>query len=184
MNLNKFTQRSIDAITYAQQMAQAEQHPQVTPEHLMVALLKQEDGLIPQVIKKSGADFDRIFDETTDALALLPKQSGGQLYPSQELTQVFFKAEGELKQFKDEYVSVEHLLLGLLEVKSKAQEILKRNGVKRDELLKTLTSIRGKSRVTDADPESKYAVLEKYSRDLTQMAREGKLDPVIGRGDE
>jgi len=184
MNMNRFTQRSMDAIAYAQQMAQAEQHPQMTPEHLLAALIKQEEGLVPQVIKKMGADLDRIATEVEDALNLLPKQSGGQLYPSQELSQIFFKAEAELKQFKDEYVSVEHLLLAMLEVKSKAQEILKSNGVKRDELLKTLTSIRGTSRVTDQDPESKYAALEKYSRDLTKMAREGKLDPVIGREDE
>ncbi|MCP4549685.1 MAG: AAA family ATPase, partial [bacterium] len=184
MNLNRFTQRSMDAIAYAQQMAQAEQHPQMTPEHLLMALIKQEEGLVPQVIKKMGADLDRITTEVEDALNLLPKQSGGQLYPSQELSQVFFRAEAQLKQFKDEYVSVEHLLLAMLEVKSKAQEILKSNGVKRDVLIKTLASIRGSSRVTDQDPESKYAALEKYSRDLTQIAREGKLDPVIGRDDE
>ena len=97
---------------------------------------------------------------------------------------MIYKAETELKQFGDEYVSVEHLLLAMLEVKSKAQEILRANGVKRNEVLKVLSAIRGKSRVTDDNPESKYAVLEKYSRDLTKMAREGKLDPVIGRDDE
>ena len=184
MNLNKFTQRTIDAVSYAQQMAQAENHPQVNPEHLLAALLKQEDGLVTQVIKKLGADLDGITREVEDALKLLPRQTGGQLYPSNEITQVFYKAEQELKQFKDEYVSVEHLLLALLEVKSRAQEILKAHGVKRDELLKTLHSIRGDSRVTDDNPESKYQVLEKYSRDLTAMAREGKLDPVIGRDEE
>jgi len=184
MNPNKFTQRSIDAISYAQQMAQAENHPQVMPEHLLSALLHQEEGLVGQVIKKLGADVADIAGEVDDAIKMLPHQQGGQLYPSNELTQVFFKAEQELKNFKDEYVSVEHLLLGLLEVKSRAQEILKAHGIKRDDVLKALTSIRGKSRVTDDNPESKYAVLEKYSRDLTAMAREGKLDPVIGRDDE
>jgi ATP-dependent Clp protease ATP-binding subunit ClpB len=184
MNLNKFTQRSIDAISYAQQMAQAESHPQITPEHLLAALLQQEEGLVPQIIKKLGADPEEILDEVKSALSLLPRQHGGQVYPSNEFSQVLYKAESELKHFKDEYVSVEHILLGLLEVKSKAQEILKAHGVKREEVLKALTSIRGSRRVTDADPESKYAVLEKYSRDLTRMAREGKLDPVIGRDDE
>ena len=184
MNLNKFTQRSIDAVSYAQQMAQAESHPQITPEHLLAALLKQEEGLVPQVIKKLGADPDEILDEIKGAISLLPHQTGGQVYPSNEFSQVLYKAEGELKNFKDEYVSVEHILLALLEVKSKAQEILKQHGINRDEVLKALTSIRGTRRVTDADPESKYAVLEKYSRDLTKMAREGKLDPVIGRDDE
>jgi len=184
MNTNKFTQRSIDAITGAQQMAQEQGHPQVTPEHLLTVLLAQDDGLVPQVIKKLGADPDAINAELESSINAMAKQSGGQIYPSHELTQVFFKAEQELKQFKDEYVSVEHLLLALLEVKSSAQEILKRNGVKRDDLLKALASIRGHQRVTDDAPESKYGVLEKYARDLTQMAREGKLDPVIGRDDE
>ena len=184
MNLNKFTQRSIDAVQYAQQKAQEEAHPQVMPVHLLDALLKQEDGLVEQIIKKIGGDYETIVTETDDALKALPKQQGGQIYASPEFTQVLNKAENELKSFHDEYVSVEHILLALLEEKSKAQEILKRNGVKREDILKALTSIRGKTRVTDDNPESKYAVLEKYSRDLTKMARDGKLDPVIGREDE
>ncbi len=184
MNLNKFTQRSIDAIQYAQQLTQAEQHPQVTPEHLLLAMLKQEDGLVAQIIKRIGASVDTIEAEVDDELKLLARQSGGQLYSSNELMQILYKAENELKQFSDEYVSMEHLLLAMLEVKSKAQEILKRNGITRDEVLKALSTIRGKSRVTDENPESKYAVLEKYSRDLTKAARDGKLDPVIGRDDE
>jgi ATP-dependent Clp protease ATP-binding subunit ClpB len=184
MNFNRFTQRSIDAVQYAQQKAQSEAHPQVMPVHLLDALLLQEDGLVEQIIKKMGADYDTIVAETDDAIKTLPKQQGGQLYASPEFTQVLNKAENELKNFHDEYVSVEHILLALLEEKSKAQEILKRNGIKRDEILKALTSIRGKTRVTDDNPESKYAVLEKYSRDLTKMARDGKLDPVIGREDE
>ncbi len=184
MNMNRFTQRSADAVAYAQQMAQSEEHPQITPEHLLMALLRQEDGLVPQLIKKTGADIDTVVHELDDALKMLPKQSGGQLYPSNELSQVLFKAEGKLKEFKDEYVSVEHLLLAIYDVKCKAQEILKRAGVTSDLLMKTLASIRGTSRVTDQDPESKYQSLEKYSRDLTGMARAGKLDPVIGRDDE
>ncbi|HVP07443.1 MAG TPA: ATP-dependent chaperone ClpB [Candidatus Acidoferrum sp.] len=184
MNLNKFTQRSIDAVSNAQQMAQTDGNPQMMPEHLLLALLKQDEGLVPQVLKKIGADTDAIESEAQKAVEALPHQSGGQLYPSNEFTQVLYKAEAELKQFGDEYVSVEHLLLALLEVKSKAQEILKANGVKRNDILKALSSIRGKSRVVDDNPESKYAVVEKYSRDLTKMARDGKLDPVIGREDE
>lgn len=184
MNFSKFTQRSIDAISYAQQMAQSEGHPQITPEHLLGALLQQDDGIAVQLLKKAGVDVGRVEQEVSDAVALFPKQSGGQVYPSNEFGQVLHKAEGQLAQFKDEYVSVEHILLAILEVKSKAQEILKSNGVKRDELLKALQSIRGSSRVIDDNPESKYAVLEKYSRDLTKVARDGKLDPVIGRDDE
>jgi ATP-dependent Clp protease ATP-binding subunit ClpB len=184
MNLNRFTQKSIDAISEAQSLAQNAEHPQVTPEHLLRALLQQEIGLVPQVIKKMGADLNALTIEIDNALDALPKQSGGQVYPSNEFSQILLKAEKELKQFKDEYVSVEHLLLAMLEVKSKASEALKAAGVKRDELLKALVSIRGKTRVTDADPESKYGALEKYTRDLTAVAREGKLDPVIGRDDE
>ena len=93
MNMNKFTQRSIDAISYAQQMAQADGHPHITPEHLLAALLKQEDGLVGQVIKKVGADDDRITAELNDAINMLPRQEGGQLYPSNELQQILFKAE-------------------------------------------------------------------------------------------
>ena len=184
MNLNKFTQRSIDAIAYAQQEAQASSHPQITPEHLLAALLKQDEGLVGQLVKKLGVDLADLANKVEDALRMLPRQSGGQLYPSNEFQQVLFEAEKELGNFKDEYVSVEHILLALLKVKGKAQEILKSEGIDRDQVLKALTSIRGKSRVTDDNPESKYAVLEKYSRDLTEMAREDKLDPVIGRDDE
>jgi ATP-dependent Clp protease ATP-binding subunit ClpB len=184
MNLNRFTQKSIDAISEAQSLTQTAEHPQVTPEHLLAALLTQENGLVPQVIKKMGADLNALTIEIDNALDTMPKQSGGQVYPSSEFSQILLKAEKELKQFKDEYVSVEHLLLAMLEVKCKASEALKSAGVKRSELLKALVSIRGKSRVTDADPESKYGALEKYARDLTAAAREGKLDPVIGRDDE
>jgi ATP-dependent Clp protease ATP-binding subunit ClpB len=184
MNLNRFTQKSIDAISEAQSLAQTAEHPQVTPEHLLKALLQQDNGLVPQVIKKMGADLNALTVELDNALNSLPKQQGGQIYPSNELSQIFLKAEKELKQFKDEYVSVEHLLLAMLEVKCPASEALKAAGVKRTELLKTLVSIRGVTRVTDDDPESKYGALEKYTRDLTAVAREGKLDPVIGRDDE
>jgi len=184
MNLNKLTQRSIDAINAAQQQAMAESHPEVTSLHLLDALLKQEEGLVLQVLKRLGVDDDAISAEVEKGLASLPHQAGGQVHPSNDFTQVVYKAESELKGFGDEYVSVEHLLLAMLEVKSKAQEILRANGVKRNDILKVLSAIRGKSRVTDDHPESKYAVLEKYSRDLTKMAREGKLDPVIGRDDE
>ena len=110
MNPNKFTQRSMDAVSYAQQMAQAESHPQITPEHLLLALLKQDEGLVGQVVKKLGVDLEDITNEVDDAVKTLPKQSGGQIYASNEFTQVLTKAEGELKNFKDEYVSVEHIL--------------------------------------------------------------------------
>ena len=184
MNINKLTQRSADALNYAQQMARSESHPQVIPLHLLAALLKQEEGLVGQVIKKIGVDLETLKIKTDEQLKLLPRQSGGQIYASTELSDVLNKAEAEAAQLKDEYVSVEHLLLALLEIKSKAQEFLKDAGIDRNKTLATLSSIRGHTRVTDDNPESKYQVLEKYSRDLTAQARAGKLDPVIGRDDE
>jgi ATP-dependent Clp protease ATP-binding subunit ClpB len=184
MDTNKLTQRSADALNYAQQKAQSESHPQVLPLHLLSSLLRQEDGLIIQVIKKIGSDPDDIIAAIDDQLKLLPRQEGGQLFASPELSAVFNAAEKEATKLKDEYISVEHLMLGLIETKSRAQEILLRAGINRDSFLRALSTIRGSSRVTDDNPESKYRVLERYSRDLTAMARQGKLDPVIGREEE
>ncbi|UCC45129.1 MAG: AAA family ATPase, partial [Candidatus Zixiibacteriota bacterium] len=184
MNPNRFTQKSIEAINDAQALAQEQGNPQMTPEHLLAAMLSQSEGLVPQVIKKVGADLTSVTRGLEEALNALPKQEGGQLYPSNELSQIFIKAEKELKQFGDEYVSVEHMLLAIYVVGCKARDILKQHGVSRDEIMKALGTIRGSQRVTDQDPESKYDILEKYARDLTKMATEGKLDPVIGRDDE
>ena len=184
MNMNKLTQRSADALNYAQQLAMSESHPQIEPMHLLSALLHQEDGLVGQILKKTGIDLEVLRKHVDEQLKLLPRQEGGQIYPSREMPMVFSKAEAEANQLKDEFISVEHLLLGILEVKCKAREILIEYGVKRDDILKALAGIRGTARVTDDHPESKYQVLEKYSRDLTQLARDGKLDPVIGREDE
>ncbi len=184
MNLNKLTQRSADALGYAQQMAQSESHPQVMPLHLLTALLKQDEGLVRQIIKKIGAPLERIQGEIDDQLKLLPRQSGGQLYASNELSEVLSKAEMEAAKLKDEYISVEHILLAILDVKSKVQEILREFDINREAVLRALTEIRGTNRVTDDNPESKYQALERYSRDLTAQARAGKLDPVIGREDE
>ncbi len=184
MNLNKLTQRSADALSYSQQLAQAESHPQVTPVHLLAALLKQDEGLVAQVIKKIGTDEGVLVNRVEQELGREPRQEGGQITLSNDLAQVMYRAENEASQLKDEYVSVEHLLLALLEVKSKAQEILKEAKINRDDILRALSSIRGTTRITDDNPESKYQVLEKYSRDLTAQARAGKLDPVIGREDE
>lgn len=184
MDINRLTQRSADALGYAQQIAQSEGHPQVVPMHLLAALLKQDEGLAGQVLKKIGIDVRNLAEKIDEQLKLMPHQSGGQIYASGELNSVLNTAEQEARKLKDEYVSVEHLLLAILEIKSKASALLKDEGVKRDDILNALTSIRGKTRVTDANPESKYQVLEKYSRDLTVQASDGKLDPVIGREEE
>ncbi len=184
MNMNQFTQRAIEAVAMAQAHAQEHGHPQVVPEHLLYALLSTEEGLVGQVIRKVGIDDKELLSALSQSLERLPKQQGGTIAPSSDFLAVLSQAEKERKPFGDEYVSVEHLLLALFSVKSKVKDLLALTGLKRDEVLKTLVTIRGKSRVTDQNPESKYGVLEKYSRDLTQMAREGKLDPVIGREDE
>jgi len=184
MNLNKLTQRSADALNYAQQMAQSEQHPQVMPMHLLAALLQQEEGLVGQIIKKIGADQDSLRNDVDELLKRLPRQEGGRLYMSDELADVLNRAEQGAAKLKDEYVSVEHLLLAILETKSEARSVLEKHKLKQDDILRALSDIRGNTRVTDDNPESKYQVLEKYSRDLTAQARAGKLDPVIGRDDE
>jgi len=184
MNLNKFTQRSADALSYAQQLAQTESHPQVMPLHLLMALLKQDDGLAGRIVNKIGNGTGDVLGAVENELKLFPRQEGGQLLASQELSAVLTRAEKEATDLKDEYVSVEHLLLALTEIKSRARDILKKHGVDRDAILEALTTIRGNQRVTDDNPESKYQVLEKHSRDLTAQARAGKLDPIIGRDDE
>lgn len=182
--MNQFTQRAIEAVAAAQMYAQEHGHPQLLPEHLLHALLQTEDGLVGQIIRKVGVADTELLQAVSQSLDRLPKQQGGTIAASSEFLAVVSQAEKERKPFGDEYVSVEHLLLALLTVKSKAKELLALAGLKRDELLKALVSIRGTSRVTDQNPESKYGVMEKYSRDLTKMARDGKLDPVIGRDDE
>jgi ATP-dependent Clp protease ATP-binding subunit ClpB len=184
MNLNKLTQRSSDAINYAQQLAQSESHPQLMPIHLLKALLSQEGGLAEQLIKKIGVDTSGLAEKIDEQLKMMPRQEGGQLYASNEFSHVLYQAEKEASRLKDEYVSVEHLLLALLEIKNHTGQILKSFGITREAVLKALSTIRGSSRITDDNPESKYQVLEKYSRDLTAQARAGKLDPVIGRDDE
>ncbi len=184
MNTNKLTQRSTDALNYAQQQAQSESHPQVTPLHLLTALINQDDGLVGRIVKKIGVDLAELKGQVEEQLKLMPHQSGGQLYASDELSRVLNRSESEADKLKDEYVSVEHLFLALIEIKSKAADILKEFGISREAVLKAMTDIRGKTRVTDDNPESKYQVLERYSRDLTAQARAGKLDPVIGRADE
>ncbi|MEZ5360015.1 MAG: ATP-dependent chaperone ClpB [Candidatus Zixiibacteriota bacterium] len=184
MNLNRLTQRSTDALGYAQQMAQTESHVEVSPLHLLIALLKQDDGLVGRIIKKIGIDVGAVLSDAENRLSGYPRQSGGQLHASNELSQVLASAEQQAGKLKDEYVSVEHLLMALLQVKSDAAKILKAAGLNEDSILRAMAEIRGKNRVTDDNPESKYQVLEKYSRDLTAMARAGKIDPVIGRDEE
>ena len=187
VNINRFTEKSQEALLAAQQLAERLNHSQVDPEHLLATLLEQAEGIVPQLLQRSGADAQGLLRQVKTELDRLPKVTGGgvQVTMSPRLRQVLVRAHDEIQQFRDEYVSAEHLLLALLEVGGGAVgRILQQAGITRDRLLQALSQVRGSQRVTTANPETTFAALEKYGRDLTQMARVGKLDPVIGRDEE
>ncbi|MBC7251492.1 MAG: ATP-dependent chaperone ClpB [Anaerolineae bacterium] len=187
ININRFTEKSQEALFAAQQMAEQMNHSQVEPEHLLAALLQQGDGVVPQVLARLGANPQAMLAQVEGELNRLPRVTGAtaQIGISSRLRQVLVRAHDEIQQFRDEYVSTEHLLLALLDHAGGAVErILRQAGVTRDALLRALVEIRGSQRVTSQNPESTYAALEKYGRNLTELARQGKLDPVIGRDEE
>jgi len=184
MRLDKFTIRSQEAIQAAQSLAAGRGHPEIRPEHLLVALLDQEDGLVHPVLGKVGAQPDLVSKEAERALDALPQVSGGQAGPAAETVSVLETAAGAAERMKDEFVSTEHLLIALLEGTSKAAELVRTLGVTKDDLLKALADLRGRQRVTDQNPEDTFQALSKYCQDLTGLARAGKLDPVIGRDEE
>jgi ATP-dependent Clp protease ATP-binding subunit ClpB len=186
MKYEKLTQNSREAIEYATGLAQANANSQIEGLHLLKALLVQEDGVAGDVLREAGIMPVSLADKVDAELDKLPRVSGGaQVFLSNELNQALLAGFKYAEQFKDEFVSIEHLLLGLLDQKrDRAAQILEEAGLNQDKLLKALTKIRGTQRVTDDNPETKYKVLERYSRDLTALARQGKLDPVIGRDEE
>jgi ATP-dependent Clp protease ATP-binding subunit ClpB len=184
MRFEKFTIKAQEAVVRAQQMAQEMNHAEITPLHLLSALLGETDGVVRPLLQKLGADPDRLTQITESELDRLPKATGTQTGPSRSLNDVFNHAQKEADRLKDEYVSTEHLLLALAQVKSEAKEILSVNGVAHDSILGALKEVRGASRVTDQNPEEKYQALQRYGRDLVEMARQGKIDPVIGRDEE
>lgn len=188
MRADKFTLKSQEALELAQNTAATRGNPQVEVEHLLLALLSDDAGLCIEILKKLGADLDRIRNETLQAVERLPQQSGtagADQYFSNQLRAVLEAAFKEMEQLKDEYVSVEHLLIAISEASgSQAARILKSRGVTKDKIYVVLTEIRGTQRVTDQSPEEKYQALKRFTRDLTELARKGKLDPVIGRDDE
>ena len=186
MRLDKLTVKSQEALEAASQLAARHNQQEITPEHLLAALLDQAEGVAVPILQKLGATPALLKDRAEEAIAALPKVFGGASQPhlSNALNKVLQKALSESEKMKDEYVSGEHLLLALAEEQSRAAQILKGAGVTRDAILKALVDVRGSQRVTDQDPEGKYQALAKYSRDLTDLARRGKLDPVIGRDDE
>jgi len=186
-NTNRFTEKSQAALVAAQTLAERNGNSQVEPEHLLLALLEQHEGVVPQVLSRLDVAVGALAQQARTELSRLPRVSGSaaQISVSSRLRTVLVRAHDELAAFGDEYVSTEHLLLALLDhAGGAAQRILQQAGLDRDRLLQALREVRGTQRVTSANPESTYAALEQYGRDLTELARRGKLDPVIGRDEE
>jgi ATP-dependent Clp protease ATP-binding subunit ClpB len=182
----KFTEKAQEAILNAQRETESRNISQFEPIALLLALLDQSDGLVPETLRKLGVDPTAVRRDAATEFDSLPKLSyAAQPSPSNSLRKVLQKAEDEAKRMGDEYVSAEHLLLGILDgLDTGAAKLLARFGVTKDRVYEALTQIRGGQRVTDPNPEDKYQALEKYGRDLTELARQGKLDPVIGRDEE
>jgi len=186
IRFDKLTLKAQRALQEAQERAGQRSHQELTALHLLAALLEQSDGIVTPILQKLGARPEQIALEVERALKDLPRVEGAaQVYLGPGLEQVLRQAFKEADEFKDQYVSTEHLLLALAEQKGMpGQAILARQGATREAILLALQSVRGSQRVTDPDPEGKYQALERYARDLTELARRGKLDPVIGRDDE
>jgi ATP-dependent Clp protease ATP-binding subunit ClpB len=184
MRLDQFTVKAQEALTSAQTMAEKSDHPEVTPEHLLKTLVEQENGVVPSALGKLGVSPDAVAGELDRHIASLPHAQGSATHVSPKLDATLKQALREAEALKDEYVSTEHLLLALVDGKTPAAEVLKRAGVTRDGVLKVLREIRGNQRVDNPNAEDRYQALEKYGRDLTDLARKGRLDPVIGRDDE
>jgi len=187
MNFNKLTVKAQEAVVEAQNLARGAGNPEVTPEHLLLALLRQDGGIVSPIINKLGQNPATIETEVAADVSKYSKVGGASAEPmiSASLRKVFDNAFKSADDFKDEYVSTEHFLLAVSQEKSTtAARVLARHGIVPDAVLKALQSVRGTQRVTDQNPEDKYQALERYARDLTQLARRGKLDPVIGRDEE
>jgi ATP-dependent Clp protease ATP-binding subunit ClpB len=187
MQADKFTIKSQEAVQAAQRVAHERGNPEITPEHLLEVLIEQEGGIVPSLLGKLGAPTDSVRAELNAWLDKLPSVSGAaasESRPSGELVRVFQAAEREASELKDEFISTEHLLLALAGSQAEAAAILERAGATREAILAALEQVRGPHRVTDPNPEDKYQALERFGRDLTELAEQGKLDPVIGRDDE
>ncbi len=187
MNLEKFTIKAQQALSNAQQQVIEYGQQQLLLEHVLWALLEDSDGIVPVLLKKMGIDMENIKNQLNDEISRIPKVSGteGQVYASSEFNKMLNLAMNEAKNLKDEYVSTEHLLLAIVDLKnSKASNILKAASISKKDILMALKDIRGKHHVTDQNPEGKYMALDRYAKDLTELARQGKLDPVIGRDEE
>ena len=188
MNFNKFTIKSQEAVQNAQEISSSYSNQSIEPEHLLAALIQDSEGVVVPILQKVGANMNFLKIKINEAIEKLPKVQGsglGNQHLSPALGQVVEFAQKAAGQLKDEFISTEHLLLGLLEAKSSsAARLLQDQGITNDGIYKALKDIRGTSRVTDQTPEEKYQALQRFSRDLNELARKGKLDPVIGRQEE
>jgi ATP-dependent Clp protease ATP-binding subunit ClpB len=186
MNIEKFTEKAQEAIFTSQKLAIDSNHSQIEPEHILHSLISQVDGVVPQILNKLEVNPEQVISELTGELEKLPKAYGmTSMQISSRLAQILEAAEKEAASFRDEYISTEHLLISIAERDSGAAgKILNKFNITKNRIYQILTSIRGNQRITDPNPEGKYQALEKYGRNLTDVARRGKLDPVIGRDDE
>ncbi len=186
MDINKYTQKAQEAIVAAQSLAQEYNHSQIEPGHLLLALLRQSDGVVPRIVQRLGTSPGLLINDLEAELARGPKSYGAtaQVTLSRDLNNIINEAEKTANQMHDEYVSTEHLLLAISRSDGFAKRLLNNYGLNETTILQALTQIRGSQRVTSQNPEGTYQALEKYGRDLTELARQGKLDPVIGRDEE
>lgn len=188
MAFNNFTTKSQEALQKAQHLVGEHNHPHMDPLHLLTSLLEQEEGVVMSIFKKIGIDVSAAARDARALLQRIPRtytpSNVAQMYLTQEMMRALHQAEKEAARLHDEYISTEHLLLALISIRSRASELLNHHNVQYDTVLQVLATVRGSQRVTDAEPESKYQALERYSRNLTNLARQEKLDPVIGRDDE
>src|SRR5947199_352004 len=185
MRLDKFTLRGQEAIQAGIELAERNPKQQVEPEHLLCAMLEQSEGIVRPLLGKLGANVQVVLNDCQAAIARFPKVQGGQQYFSPRLNQLFTAAQKQAEKMQDEFISTEHLLIAIAEEKDgEAGKILRQHGLNREDLTKVIAQMRGGSRITDQNAEANYQALSKYARDLTDLARRGKLDPVIGRDDE
>jgi ATP-dependent Clp protease ATP-binding subunit ClpB len=186
MNLNKFTDKAQESVITAQNLATELTHAEVAPEHLLVALVEQPGGIVPSVLRKLTLDPARVAADARKLLDNFPKAFGAELRLSPRMKLIFDSAQAEAQRLQDEFISTEHLLLALASEagRSPAAQLLQRSGAGKDALYNALTQVRGSQRVTSQNPEATYEALTRYGRDLTDLARKGKLDPVIGRDEE
>ena len=185
MNINKFTQKSMEAVNNCEKLAYEYGNQELEQEHLLYSLVALDDSLIGKLIEKMEIDKPHFINRVEQALQKRVKVSGGKLYVGQKLNQVLISAEDEAKQMGDEYVSVEHLFLAMLQYPNKEiKALFQEFNITKERFLEVLSTVRGNQRITSDNPEATYDTLSKYGYDLVERAKEGKLDPVIGRDSE